>query len=221
MSDNFKPFNRGTHSSKAVHPGLPDPGYARREELKRRDDTLAQEAEEQAAKTGIGTIDPEALTLESELVSQMDELHVTNAQPGYRYCWVNYDAPSSARGLMVKRKLAQRGWEIVCGDMPEAIEVKDVTGNRRIGDVILMRITEQRFQQLQAQEDAIARRMENSSHSTLQELGEKYRNRGVVIHVPETMNPALLKRMEAHARGAVAAQQKLDQSLRDGTIEGV
>ena len=221
MSTESKPFVRKTHTSKAAYPGLPPAGHQRNEELKRRDDQLAQAAEETAQATGIEAIDPEVLKVESEIASQMDELYVTNRQPDYEYCWVNFDAPSSARGLMVKRKLAQRGWEVVTGDMPEAKEVKDVTGNRRVGDVILMRIKKDRFAQLQRQEAEAAARFSSSAHSTLQQLGEKYRNKGVIVHTPENMDPALLKRMESHARGAMAAGQKLDQSLRDGTVEGL
>lgn len=220
MSTESKPFVR-THTSKAAYPGLPPAGHARDEELKRRADTLAEEAEKRAEALSMSGIDADVLKIESELASQMDELYVTNRQPGYEYCWVNFDAPSSARGLMVKRKLAQRGWEVVCGDMPEAIEVKDVTGNRRVGDVILMRIKKEHFDKLKAAEEEYARSLSGAVHSNLQQLGEKYRGRGVIVHTPENMSPQLLKSMEARARGAMAANQKLDQSLRDGTVEGV
>jgi len=206
---------------KSTQPGLPPAGHQRDEELKRRADILAEEGEKRAKVEGVEAIDPNSLTLESELVSQMDELSVTNRQPGYEYCWVNFDSPSHARGLMVKNKLREKGWEIVCGDMPEAIEVKDVAGNRRVGDVILMRIPKPLYDAHLRLERERAARMSGSSHSTLQELGEKYRGRGVIVHTPDNMDPNLLKTMESRARGAMAANQKLDQSLRDGRIDGL
>src|SRR5579872_6467381 len=141
--DGFKPINRRTadkRSSEAPAATLPPAGHARRETLKQRKDNLEQIGEETFKSAEVEAANPDAYAIDRELASHFDELTVSEAHPGYVYIWVNYDTPTNMRGKMVREKLAQRGWEIVTGDDPEARELRDVTGNRRLGDVILMRI---------------------------------------------------------------------------------
>src|SRR5262245_31198056 len=125
MPDGFKPRT----------PNLPPAGYQREEVLKRRQDTLNQQAEEQAATLEQGTIDPEVLRIERELIRQgMDASSITKGNPAYFYTWVNYQ---SYHGWAVKSKLAFPGWEVVTGDMPEAPESRQADGTRKWGDCLL------------------------------------------------------------------------------------
>lgn len=224
MSDGFRPKPRIVYTGKGGGTAtLPPAGAARKEELKRRSDQLEEAV---AAMPEGGVIDPAKLEVESELAQHFDELNVTNANPAYHYCWVNMDYPSGSKGLMARKKLAQRGWEMVNGDMPEAMELRQPDGTRRLGDVVLMRITKERHALLEQKDADVRASQQQAVTSNLQALGNKHR--GVKVHVAEDM-PEHMKKIIEHPspqavnamRGTMAAKTKLDQGLRDGTIAGV
>ena len=200
-------------------PTLPPAGDARRDELKRRDDALAEAAETRAAEAGVSAVNPAAFRVESDLAQHFNELDVTAQDPAYAYCWVN----SGHFMRFVKMKLAQ-GWEVVQGDMPEAIELKGMGADttRRLGDVILMRIQKDRKLLLDRQERAHRRAVESGVTSTLDELGEKYRDKGVIIHTNmDAANPRLLKTMAQRAQARSIAGRTTDHLIREGRMPGV
>lgn len=192
---------------------LPPPGDARREELKRRTDALEQEAEETGLEGGTGPL-PE---VENELAQHFNELEVSNQDPAYVYAWVN----SGFYTRFVKMKLAD-GWEVVQGDMPEAEELKGVGADttRRLGDVILMRIRRDRYLMLQRRERELRQRQQEGVTGTLQEMGDRYRQHGIVVHTGETMNPRVMETMQKRATARRAGGQQFDQMLREGRVPG-
>src|ERR1700752_2160460 len=127
---------------KPIEPDLPPAGYARDEELARRTDTLEEAAEALAEERQTEAIDPSKLEVESELAQHFDELSVSGQLPEYHYVWVNFGFYMR----FVKQKQAQ-GYEVVQGDMPEAMELKGMLADttRRLGDCILMRVRKDRF----------------------------------------------------------------------------
>ena len=114
----------------------------------RKMENKVQQAPKQEAEVETGKIAPEPEILAKFDV--FDGLTVSNAQPGYVYCWVN----PWGSGRFIAKKQAQ-GWELVKGDMPESRELIDATGYRRCADVLLMRTTQER-------KDAVDRDWETS-----------------------------------------------------------
>lgn len=165
---------------------LPPPGDARREELKKRQDMLNQFAEELAQKEETGAVDPKKLEVDRELAQhfdkrQMSMLYVSNRQPGWEYTWQN---DVSQAGLQVIMKKTD-GWEVVCGNDPEAMERRDERGYRRVGDCILMKIPTDRKKTLDERDRIRRERFERGSAAELEYLGRKMHDRGLHVHTPE------------------------------------
>jgi len=200
-----------------VGPGveaLPPPGDARREVLKERAEPLAQAAE--AANADVGTIDPRTFEVENELAQHFNELEVSNAQPEFEYCWVQ----SAFHGRYIKYKLTE-GWEVVQGDMPEALELRGMAADttRRLGDVILMRMQKDRYLRLRRQREAHQRAMESGVTTALQEMGDRYAGQGIIVHT--NPNDQLLKRMQSGAAARQMAGQRFDKMIRTGNVPGI
>lgn len=133
---------------------LPDAGHARREEMKRRMATLEAEAAKLEAELEVQGIDPARLSadaVEREVraaTSDVGEVRVSNAQPGFAYTWIFRDPMNRFGGRQVYAMQAL-GWERVVGSMPESVEHKSVTNERWVADCLLMRCTIERFMALQ------------------------------------------------------------------------
>lgn len=195
---------------------LPPPGDERREVLRERTDELAEKIETNPVE--IERADPRAFRVENELAQHFNELEVSNSDPNYRYCWVN----SSLYGRFVKMKLAE-GWEVVQGDMQEAVELKGMGADttRRLGDVILMRIQLDRYRRLQRASKARRESQNLAVEGSLRQTAEKYADRGVVLHTDlSTMNPQTLKTLNTRSTAARVATQMTDQWLREGRMPG-
>ena len=97
--------------------GLPEAGYSREEELKRRCDELEAKIEALTDASRGGTdrlsFDPSKLTKDNEILNYLDQgsYPVLNADDLYVYCWVNRDIHGKFGGAHFYRKKAQ-GWEI-------------------------------------------------------------------------------------------------------------
>lgn len=203
---------------------LPPEGYEKREVLKKREDDLQQLAEERAVGEERYTIDPNAFDEIREIQHAISKgaLEVSNAQEGFRYCWV----PTVLNAQQVWQKKAV-GWETVHGDHPEAKEYKTEDSSRRIGDCILMRIPDARYKQLEAYERYKAERHLLGATAELEEMGQKYRGRGLIVH---TDNPEMVPQLKAAQQQQTAfskamarqvAGKKVDQMLRDGNVPGM
>ena len=187
---------------------LPPPGDARREEMGRRTDELQELAEKQERVA----IDPESLKVDPELARHFNDLDVTEKDSLYDYCWVF----SGQHGTFIKRKLAQK-WEVVTGDMPEARELMDVGGLRRLGDVILMRIRKDNHARLLLHDRDMRRRQQRAVDSRLKELGEKA---GIKVHADGEVPDRILKSMEGRSTATRIVQNKMDQLIKEGRVPG-
>lgn len=192
-------------------PELPPAGYKRDEELKLRTDTLAREAETRGGE--VEAIDPSRLKVDPELAQYFDILHVSNADPTYKYFWVF----TGQHGLFIKKKLIV-GYEIVQGDMPEAIELKGMGGDttRKLGDVVLMRIRIDQWKKLDRLEEAKRAAQQGSVLSPIRELAEKNARHGINVYTQDSMPEQYLKRMQARS----IAQNKMAQMVREGNVPG-
>ena len=192
---------------------LPPAGDAQRDLLRERLDRLEAKIAEMPER---GTIDPAAFEIDREIaqhLSPVNLLEVSHAQAGFRYKWIH----TGQHSYFVKWANAQ-GWEIVTGDDPESRECKDVTGARRIGDVILMRIPEDRALKLDRAEAIRREAQKKGTSGSLEELVYKYRDYGARVHTDfATMNPQIAKAMQA--RGMAAS--KFEQMVRSGTVPGM
>jgi len=215
---------RRTQTIEQIGPStLPPPGDARQDELKRRADVLEEEAEKRAGAVDGGAIDPEALEPINEIMSQIgadggyNVLEVSNAQSEYRYSWVY----TGQHGLMIKAKLAARGWEVVQGDMPEAQELKGVGGDttRHLGDVVLMRCRLDYARMQDRFEREKADRAQASVTANLAGLGDKYRKTGLVVRT--SLSEEELKRAGRRAHAEQLAGNIQDRLIREGRMPGV
>jgi hypothetical protein len=205
----FKPIAR-----KAADASKLPAGHARDEQIKVNTDLNAERIEQAAATAG--ALDPAAFAPDREILAFTDGLEVSDRQPGFVYSWKLFDNPKSNVGYWVNQAKIQ-GWQVVCGDMPEAKEHEIAGGMRKIGDCVLMRIPASRHAAIIRAEEAQAAEMAASVHSNLVELGKA---RGVTVKVVDNTNldPALLTQMDARARGHMAADQKFARALRDGSL---
>ena len=110
----FKPITRKSADASQL-----PAGHARDEQIKVNADANAQRIE-QAADTS-GSINPAAFAPDREILAYTDGLEVTDRQPGFVYAWKLFDNPKSNVGYWVNQAKVQ-GWQVVCGDMPEAKE---------------------------------------------------------------------------------------------------
>jgi hypothetical protein len=203
-------------------PTLPPPGDARREELRKREDNLTETAERISIEKEQFSIDPEAFNVDRELASKFNPatlsmLTVTKPQPGMAYCWANF---ANQHGVQVVR-LKMSGWVVVSGSDLECTEHKIADGTRRIGDVLLMRMPQEKKDAKDAQLEIDRVRKEGAGTAELEELGRKYAHKGIKIHTPNTAPSAYGYRrtsIEHDPRRALVEKQafaKLGEMSRD------
>lgn len=199
---------------------LPPAGDERRDVLAARADRLAEQAE--SLPEG-GQIDPKKLRIENELAQHMgadgsfNMMEVSKKSPAHAYAWVNF---ASQHGLFVKMKLSQ-GWEVVQGEMEEAIELKSADGTRRLGDVLLMRCQLDIYLRNLRQEDAKRKAQQEGVTANLRELGDRHRKKGVIVHLDEsTMSTETINHMANTAAARQSATAMLDKNIRAGSVPG-
>lgn len=197
---------------------LPEPGHARREAQKRRQETLEQQIARLADKMLSGEIDEKELEICNEIASKTQYLAVHGAKPDYVYGWVSTNRHSQH----VQAAKAQ-GWEVVQGDDPEALELKGMDGGttRRLGDVLLMRIKKDVYIVIKAQEQLKTKRVQQASASTLVEMGMKYRDQGFSVR-PYQMDSFAGPEIRPHRLSTQgSALEQMDAALRAGTVPGL
>lgn len=207
-----------------TNPSTLPAGDARREAERTAADDLAAEAQERGIEAG--AINPRAFRIENEIAQHFNELEVTNSLDEYEYCWVQ----AGYHGRFIKMKQAQRVeedgglapcWEVVQGDMPEALEVKGLMADttRRLGDVILMRCRRDRAAKLRKMQEARRAQVERGITSELEEMGQRLRGRGVIVHT--SLDDDAMKRAQNRAAMRMQAGQMIDGMLRDGSVPGL
>lgn len=195
---------------------LPPEGHERREALKRRMETLEEQIARMSDKILQGTIDAKELEIVDEIASKTQYLSVSNADPEYVYGW-----KSTNRHSQHVQACKALGWEIVQGDDPEAIELKNVHDNstaRTLGDVVLMRIKRDRYIVLRAQEQAKTRRIQGEQGITpdLLQMMDKYKDRGI------TLTPYRMRNLAGpDSWGQNVSRQAIMDAIREGTIPGM
>jgi hypothetical protein len=204
---------------------LPPPGDARRDVLKANEDNLAQQAEHHAGAHDVHRVDTSKIEPDREIIAMIDSLQVSNAQPGYKYKWVQDQWPSSAKSLEVRRARSLHirvngqtvpTWEIVLHDMKEAPELKQVDGTRRVGDCILMRCRADTWHILQKFEAEKRRGQVEGITSHFDELAAMGRDHGIKAVHGHIDRAAQMNGMQAHNLAA----EKFDGMIRKGTIPG-
>ena len=214
-----------------VEPDLPPAGHARDEVLAERKDALEEEGERKYDELGRESIDPKAFKPDRELQHQivdLDMLTVDGAVLGFIYCWTF----TGKGGYFVWAKKAKH-WEVVQGNMPEckhAMVAEDTT--RRIGDVILMRTTEENYDRHEEREALKRVRQSEGVTAELREIGGRY-PRTFIVHDNlsdlKVGGRSLSDIMQAKAEHKTAtrtaarrvAAQSLDPKIREGTVLGV
>jgi hypothetical protein len=201
-------------------------GPKRADAMARATDDLAQQAEERSEERG--AIDPKKLVIESEIAQHFNSLEVSHAQPGYVYCWARFKG--DAGGVtQVQMKLAMtvktnQGilpcWEVVCGNMPEAIERK-ATGpgmdtTRCLGDVMLLRCRMEVYEAIRAYEERKAERQRTGAMEGMQDKAREHR---MIVHTDP--NDPVLQRAMKHAEAHETANRMLDNQIREGRVPGV
>lgn len=201
-------------------------GHAKREQLKRRSDQLAEQGEQLAADMKMDGFSEAALTPDDEIQAMLwrDGSEVTNAQPGYCYMWVCVEFPSTSRGMAVLGMQSQ-GWVVVGGNDPESPEYRTVDGTRKYGDAILMRITEQQKRANDYRVDLINAKRSGKEDEATQELAERY---GIRVVSLDNLSPEHRRIVERRAAAQNAkhfaknaAMQKLDEDIRTGSVPGM
>lgn len=199
--------------------GLPPAGHARNEELQVRHDNLQQQAEKISAEH-FSIQNPNVFAPERELqdlIKTRDALTVTNPQPGYAYAWVY----TGLQGQMIWDKKAKH-WETVQGIDPESREYLYTDTSRRIGDVMLMRITLDLYFLEEKKNAEKTLKVEESITSDLYMLEAKSQGR-FKVHVDQETNP-YLPGMQSGAPSHGAKQvalKHLDGQIRRGTVPGL
>lgn len=182
-------------------------GYPRNEEAAKRKDRLAEEAARDAENGG--SLSSDALKPEREILNHLDmetgNWPISNRQPGRYYVGVHKDNITIAayRG---------RGYQMVQGDDPEAIEFKgmDAAGGssmRGLGDTLLMWIPEELRQ---AWEERNIRKAIAVGAISLDEGGPE-------LAWEDAANDP---RAEARQMGAMAHARRTDAKLRSTVFSG-
>jgi hypothetical protein len=164
---------------------LPAAGDAKREELKKRQAALEEEAEKIAEELGMfGAERPTHVDREvRQAVNDTGEVFVSNANPNYRYGWIFAD-PHGRWGNRWVNAMKVLGWEVVGGPAREASEHRDAAGHRRVADCILMRTRLDNYLRLQQRDREKRRSIQEGVKSDLESIGDKY---GVTVtdYVPD------------------------------------
>jgi hypothetical protein len=204
---------------------LPPAGHARNEELRQRADKLIEKAERLHAEQGGGAIDPAALEIDPEIAAHFDELHVSEALPEYLYLWENF---VSHNGYAIRSRLAIRvklpnvsymtpAWEIVKGDMPEAEELRQVDGTRKLGDAMLMRCRRDVYRIIQRARRRRVAMMDAAVDTRLQEMADDIGHKYVRVHREMDMGHPAMK----HAAAASIARTQLMKQIAAGDVDGL
>lgn len=199
---------------------LPPAGHEQREVLKQRGDVLEEQAATQFQN--VTAVDPDKFEIERELAQHFNELDVTNADPNFVYKWVNF---SSNGGIALRRAIAPpERWEVVTGSMTESEELRAVDGTRKLGDVLLVRMTKKRYTILEQIREENNRRHQGVHESNLRELGRR-NSKAVKVYGNDNMPESVTKKMThpsqqaiAAMRGAEAAANQFEGALREGSL---
>lgn len=196
---------------------LPPAGHQRNEELRRRTDSLNEEAERlgEHIEGGGG----KQIVVENEIAQHFafNALEVSKQQPGYVYSWA-WMGVRGTQSMQLGFKRSE-GWEVVQGEDSEALEHKGIGADstRQIGDVILLRIRKDKFIALTRYYRDQRLKREGALDSRLQELAAEQRRKGRTAIVHSDPNDPLIQRTLKRSTAKALATRELDSQIREGT----
>lgn len=210
----------------------PDPGYARREAMKKRAEQLMREAEELRGQIELETADPSKLKVDNEVrqaTDEYNEVYVSEADPAYRYAWVYRDPHGEFGGRMV-RKMQALGWQVVSGKDPEAKEHTNVEGYRVVADCLLMRCRLDHWMVLQKRDRLLRQAQQAGIYANLYDIADQAGVRvwgGEGEDMPDFVNQAVSGRADQRRARALGQFHRMnrtgamDRMLRQGAIPGL
>lgn len=202
------------------------PGYARDEEKRKRADALEEAmdklTDEHSDGQDVHKVDPAALEEDREIqyALQRDGLEITDAQSDRRYAWVNF---VNQNGAQVWRHKAL-GFRYVRRDDPECRDERmDAEGFRKVGDVVLMWLPQQRAEELRKQHlvKRLRRKFGGVDTSAIDAVINKYPN---ALKRREDLEQGLASGNGEALQKAGARQTamgQLDKMVREGTVPGI
>ena len=221
MPDDIKIIN--ADEAEKIDPELPDAGWERNEELAKRKDNLEQASEEATEEREVYAFDPAKFEPDNAILQYMDELEVTDKQPGRAYVWC-YEGQNSR----FVTKFRALGYQVVQGADPECAGMKDARGYRKIGDTILLWVPIAIAAKLEQHREYKRLRQQQGVDGALREMSEKYKGKGVSLIDPREKTIGrggnLMDAMagSAKAQGArQTAMKGVDKHLRAGTVPGM
>jgi len=220
--EQVRPVSDGENVVFQGDPNVAPAGYKRDEQMAERKDDLQQKAEEMNKQVEIGSIDPTSFAPDREILHAIsgDALTVSDRLPDYEYKWVrdvnNNGGPSNAVLKEIARtvvatdahgkKQVYPTWEVVRGEMPEAIVRKTAMGTRQVGDVILLRCHKNTYAVIQQQEELKKQAQEDSVVSALEDKAERV---GAPMH------------NYTQAQASQLAKNQFNSMIKTGSVPGM
>jgi hypothetical protein len=204
-----------------VTANLPPAGHNREEELKKRIDDLEQQLESLQNQEQTHRLDPRVFQEDREILKHMNELEVTDKQPGRVYKWVYY----GLNGQMVM-KMKYFGWRVIQSGDPECPEMKESDGTRRIGDTLLMWTTEEKYDEIEKRSERLRLEQQLGVEAALRELGERHRKDGLIVRTNLEDIPSRKAghtMMDTIKERAARTQNvsKVTDMLKEGSVPGM
>jgi len=204
---------------------LPPAGDERREVLAARADDLAEQAEKLSVDAGATR--PDAFEIENEIASHFDEIDYgmmpPNKSPNHEYCWVQRDPRGTFGNRWFLSKQAQ-GWQRVTSRDPDAVGMEHaihVDGSIVVGDVILMRITKERYELLQRRQDEKTRKLESNATSELEIRAQRYGSGIYDVATPADLRAQIQAQSGGNRLVVPVRPSHGDHALRTGTLAGM
>lgn len=212
---------------------LREAGDARRDDLARKAEEMIAQAEAILREINVESADPSMLTIENEVraaLNELNEVYVSNAKfDEFAYCWIFRDPHNEFGGRQV-RAMQALGYEVVQGEMREAIEHRFVDGTRVVSDCLLMRIKIERKRLLEKRDWLLRQAQQAGITSRIHDLAERAGTR-VFDKLPDFVADAM--ESEADRRRTQVRQHALrdfhrmnqhgnvDRMLKTGSIPGI
>lgn len=170
------------------------------------------------------------IKIDGEIVSTFNSGEVSNADPAFHYKWARYVKPYGGVApvdydLALTIRTSSHGvlkcWEKVNGSMVEAIEHRDETGCRKVGDVMLIRCRKDVYAAIRVWEDQKVKDRNASSANSLQSIGDRTGVPVRVTAVDRDIDDPVMQRALKHAAAKEIANRQLDDQLRHGRVRGM
>lgn len=210
---------------------LPPAGHKRTEELAKRKDELEEQAETQYADRGAIPKDCDALNPERNREIQHNirkgYLDIGSNDPRYKTKWVNYVHQNSEKVWQAKAQ----GWQVATVmEFPEAKDLSREDSTIRVGDVMLLFIPIEQYQQIEQQEQMKALKQQYGIESELHDLVNRTNRAkggdyfaasspalGETGHVSSSTREMMTRRNAAQK----SVLNHLGNKMKEGTIPGV